>query len=387
MVRKALQIVGGALAIALFASPASAWYWGWDNDKEFSRVVAFGDSFMDSGNRFQYSDQDGPWGLTWIPCGINDWNVLAPPGVPPEVWNPDIFDGLCPAAPNDVYSNTFNFTNGRNYVQQVAAKLRVHRSAGPAWIGRNYFRRRSNYAIEGASAARSNDAIVVFQEPNLQGEFCDYDLGECGDRSAAAQVQEFLRQFNDTAPSDALYIVGFGAVDAYTLLRSLGEYPEDPESEIGARLLDYVTAVGATLHTLCHVGAETIVVANAPNLAVSPAVPDEAKELAAIISSLFKDAIEGLITNPPSACADESKTLHLLDIYDLTHRYEIGDPTLVNPVTGAPFKPGACLMPVPYGPFGDFDKPCNRYFIYDFLHPTSAAHKLIANEVLQLIGH
>ena len=382
MARKALQLVGSALAIALLASPASAWDWDWDDDKEYSRVVAFGDSFMDTGNRFQYNDKDGPWGLTWIPCSLNDWNLPRPDEVPPEAWNPDIFDGLCPGIPDDVYSNTFNLTNGPNYIQQVAAELGVRRSAGPAWLGRNFFRLRSNYAIGGAPAARVNDSKLAFIEPNLQDEDCDFLLGECPDRSAGVQVEKFLRQFRGNAPSDALYIVGFGANDAFTLFRRLGErleegtlfaapfqFTPEAEGEIGLRVLNAIWAIEASLETLCEAGAETIVLANVPNVTISPAVPpgDEPALLAALTASWFnygldgQSGIQGIYMNPPGACADESKTIHLLDLFALTTRYLTNDPPLINPTTGTSFVPGSCLQT--FGaPFGYFDEPCDRYF-------------------------
>lgn len=412
MARKALQLVGGALAIALFTSPAFGWDWdrGWHNDREFSRVVVFGDSFVDTGNRFQYPDEDGPWGLTWRPCLINDWNIVAPEGVPHELWNPDQFDGLCPVFPDDVYSNTFNFTNGRNYVQQVAAKLGVFRSAGPAWLGRNYFRIRSNYAIGGAPASGLNDTKVVFPGPNLQGELCDSALGECPDRSAAVQVDEFLRQFRGNAPSDALYIFGLGSRDALTLFQRLGQrleegtlfeapgvFTQEAEDEIGARFFYAYFQIRGSLETLCEAGANTIVVVNIPNISISPAIPEDGKPLGTLVASLFNigldpangiNGIEDLAANPPGACADASKTIVMMDLFALTNRYLFDDPTLVNPATGGSFERGTCLQqPGPGVPFGDFDEPCDRYFIFDFVHPTSSSHTLIANEILELIGH
>ena len=410
MARKALQLVGGALAIALLTSPASAWNWDWDNDREYSRVVAFGDSFTDTGNRFQYNDEDGPWGLTWRPCLINDWNVTAPPGFPPELWDPDAFDGLCPVFPDDVYSNTFTFTNGRNYVQQVATELGVPYSAGPAWLGRNWFRIRSNYAIGGAPASSLNDTKVVFPGPNLQGEVCDSDMGECPDRSVAVQVEKFLTQFRGNAPSDALYIFGIGSRDALTVFQRLGQlaeegnlfvepgvFTQDANEEIAARFFAAYFQIRGSLETLCEAGANTIVIVNIPNISVSPAIPEDAKLLGTLVASLFNlgldpvngiTGIEDLAANPPGACADPSKTILLVDLFALTNRYLFEDPTLINPATGGPFERGTCLQqPDPAVPFGYFDEPCDRYFIFDYVHPTSSSQTLIANELLGLIGH
>lgn len=412
MARKALHFVGVALALALSSSPASAWNWDWDwnNDREYSRVVAFGDSFSDTGNRFQYNDEDGPWGLTWKPCLINDWNLATPPGVPPELWDPDAFDGLCPVFPDDVYSNTFTFTNGRNYVQQVAARLGVLRSAGPAWLGRNFFRIRSNYAIGGAPASAFNDTKVTFPGPNLQGEVCDSALGECGDRSVAVQVEKFLTQFRGNAPSDALYIFAIGSRDALTVFQRLGQrleegtlfqapgvFTQDAQDEIGARFFAAYFQMRGSLEALCEAGADTIAVVNVPNISVSPAIPEDGKQLGTLIATLFNKGldpangitgIEDLAANPPGACADSSKTMVMVDLFALTNRYLFEDPTLVNPATGGSFERGTCLqLPIPGAPFGYFDEPCDRYFIYDFVHPTSSSQTLIANELLELIGH
>ena len=404
MARKALQLVGGALAIALLSSPASAWDWDWDNDREYSRVVAFGESFADTGNRFQYNDEDGPWGLTWRPCFLNDWNLPGP--------NPDAFDGLCPVFPDDVYSNTFTFTNGRNYVQQVAAELGVFHSAGPAWLGRNWFRIRSNYAIGGAPASPFNDTKVVFPGPNLQGEVCDTLLGECGDRSVTVQVEKFLTQFRGNAPSDALYLFGIGSRDALTVFQRLaqlaeqgmlsdpdtGDFTQDVNDEIAFRFFDAYYRMRGSLETLCEAGAETIVVLNIPNISISPAIPDGLPTvLATNVVSLFNlglapelgiTGIEELANSPPGACADPSKTIVLMDLFALTNRYRDDDPDLINPATGGRFERGTCLQtPAPGLPFGDFNEPCDRYFIFDYVHPTSSSHALIADEILELIGH
>lgn len=128
---------------------------------EYSRIVAFGDSLMDSGNAFELTGE-----------------VATPPFAP------------IPSAPYAV--GGLHFSNGKTWVEQLGETLGLAGSTGPSVRNPAVF---SNYAIGGSRARQ------VATSPH-----------------AAQQVAAFLAGGN--VPADALYLVGFGGNDVRDVLVS-----------------------------------------------------------------------------------------------------------------------------------------------------------------------
>ena len=127
---------------------------------DFDRIVAFGDSLMDSGNAFVLTGE-----------------LSTPPFKP---------------VPSAAYAiGGHHFSNGRTWVEVLGQALGLQRSTGPSVRNPGVF---SNYAV-GGSRARE-DARGV---------------------SASHQLAQFLSA--GPAPADALYIFGFGGNDVRDALQ------------------------------------------------------------------------------------------------------------------------------------------------------------------------
>lgn len=123
---------------------------------EFDRIVAFGDSLMDSGNAFVLTGE-----------------IATPPFEP---------------VPSGAYAiGGHHFSNGSTWVEQLGRAIGLLRSTGPSARNPRVF---SNYAI-GGSRARPGTASP----------------------SAADQVGQFLADNGGAASGRDLYLFGFGAND------------------------------------------------------------------------------------------------------------------------------------------------------------------------------
>ncbi len=173
---------------------------------DFDRIVAFGDSLMDSGNAF-----------------VLTGDVATPP-----------FDPV----PSAAYAiGGHHFSNGRTWVEALGQALGLQRSTGPSARNPGVF---SNYAI-GGSRARDGAAGA----------------------SASQQIAQFLSYSGGTAQADTLYVFGFGGNDVRDALQ-LG--PVNGPPIVGAAIM----AVRDNLLSLCTAGAQHIMVANVPNLGTTP---------------------------------------------------------------------------------------------------------------------
>lgn len=144
--------VTGIVAALVFGLAGQSTAWA----AEYERIVAFGDSLMDSGNAFVLTGE-----------------VSTPP-----------FDPV----PSGAYAiGGHHFSNGRTWVEQLGEAMGLQRSTGPSARNPGVF---SNYAI-GGSRARSGS----------------------GSPSATQQVSQFLTDSGGVASSRDLYLFGFGGND------------------------------------------------------------------------------------------------------------------------------------------------------------------------------
>lgn len=283
------------------------------------RFVVFGDSLSDSGNAF-----------------VLLMDVELPP-----------FE-LIPDAP--YARGGLHFSNGKTWVEQLAADLDAQRSTRPALLQPLRF---SNYAVGGARA-------------RPEGIF---DL--------ASQVQLFLRDFGGSAPSDALYVVYLGSNDARDALAAL---VTDPSGATSAMILQ--AALGAirdNLLMLHAAGARRFLVPNVPNLALVPAVRLQGPAAQAAAQWLATSFNDGLATLLNGLEAGLGMDIARLDVF-----------ALLNEVVATPAAFGlteveaACITPNtrihPY---------CTRpdnYLFWDGIHPTRAGHGILATRAGVALG-
>lgn len=212
--------------------------------RDDERLVVFGDSLSDPGNAF-----------------VLTMDVSLPP-----------FE-LIPNAP--YARGGLHFSNGRTWVEQLADKLDAENSARPALLKPVRF---TNYAVGGTRA-------------RPQGPF---DL--------ATQVGLFMNDFNGQAPADALYVVYMGSNDLRDALEAL---VLDPSGATSFGILQAaLIAIRDNLLILHAAGAQSFLVPNLPNLALTPAVRLQgpaAQGAAQFLASTFNDQLAALLGGLESA--------------------------------------------------------------------------------------
>lgn len=244
-------VLAGLLALSLGAHA---------RERDYPRVVAFGDSLSDPGNAFLL---------------IRD--VEVPP-----------FE-LIPDAP--YARGGLHFSNGRTWIEQLAGDLSVGVSAGPGLLKSPVF---SNYAVGGARARATGP----------------FDLG--------TQVNFYLAEAGGTASPTALYSVFAGSNDVRDALESLAV---DPTGATAAGMLvAALTAVRDNIVALAGAGARTFLVPNMPNFALVPAVRLQGPAAQAAgqwLSSSYNDGLEATLSALEGALP---VTIVRLDVYTLVNQ-------------------------------------------------------------------
>src|SRR5215218_2271205 len=322
-----LAIAAGLITFASAAPNAGAAPTPAATSLVYSRVVVFGDSLSDPGNAFA---------------------LLGTAATPPD-WTLNPF--LIPNAP--YARGGLNFTNGATWIERLARDLRVPATAGPAF--RNDSPVASNYAT-GAARARE-----VGFGMNLQN-----------------QVGTFLQDVGGAAPSDALYVIAIGGDDVRDAVQAYqaGGQPA-AETVIG----EAIAIIRQQVTTLYAAGARQFLIWNSPDVSLTPA--------AHILDGLFPGT--GLLGSALTAEFNNglAQTLALLsgtlpavnivplDVYELLHTIVLS-PAAVGLTT----VPDACLTPnVP--PFTC--RHPDKFLFWDGIHPTTAAHALIAQAALDAL--
>jgi phospholipase/lecithinase/hemolysin len=290
----------------------------------FGRIVVFGTSLSDPGNAFALFGQ-----------------MSTPPY--------DMLDQfLVPDAP--YAKGGHHFSNGATWIEQFARPLGLAGNARPAFHGSGT--EATNYAIGGASA---------------RGEGTD---------TLSAEVGAFLRDFNGTAPSDALYAVEMGANDIRDAIAALPDF-----GQADAIISNALNAVGNHIETLYKAGARKFLVWNVPDLRLTPAVR--------IMDKLLPGTgmvAEGLTQSFNAGLDTLLRSLRVLlpgiEIvpFDAYQKLEelVADPGKF----GLRVVDKACIMPN-QPPF-ECRMP-DEYLFWDGIHPTAAVHAIIAQEVAVLL--
>ena len=285
------------------------------------RFVVFGDSLSDPGNAF-----------------VLLRNVEIPP-----------FESLIPDAP--YARGAFHFSNGPTWVEQLSVLDHAVPSAGPALFIPRLF---SNYAVGGARARR-------------EGPF---DL--------STQVGLFVGDFGGQGPSGALYVVFVGGNDLRDALQALAA---DPSGATSAGIVQgALLAIQNNLLTLHAAGARNFLVANAPDIGLTPFVRllgPAAQGAATFLAAQFNGGLE--------------LTLQGLELgLGGTHITRLDVFRFLNEVVAAPAAFGltdvthACIaLNTRAHPFCATP---NKFLFWDGIHPTFAAHRLLAERANAALG-
>ena len=277
----------------------------------YSSLVIFGDSLSDSGNN------------SVVPqIGANPNQVITGNSyVPGQTYGP---------APFGTYSN------------------------GPVWA--TYFA-----DMLGLSALASN----------LGGT--DYAFG--GARTGAGspvpslltQTAMYLGGTGGVADANALYVVAGGGNNVRSTLETLAvSNPATFASVIGAAAWQYANDIGNIVDSLQAAGAKNIIVWNAPNLGVVPAVTSQgavAAYLGSLVSQSFNDML-GIRMGFETG-------VQTFDLFGLAGQAAANGFTNTTDACGAPSNSGVC-------------PDISTALFWDGIHPTTAAHSFLAGQMFAL---
>jgi phospholipase/lecithinase/hemolysin len=310
-------MAAGLLAFALVAPEWAA------AQAPFGRIVVFGTSLSDPGNAFALAG------------GTN---------TPPDYDNDPFL------VPNTPYARGgHHFSNGATWVEQLARPMGLAGSVGAAFRGSGAA---TNYAVGGARAREFGDS------PTL-----------------SMQVGAFLRDSGGSAPSNALYVVEMGGNDLRDALQAFATGGDG-----GPIIVDALTAIGENIATLYAAGARKLLVWNAPNIGLTPAIAPLGPVVAGLANALtqaFNAKLEAEVLVPLSALPGIE--IVRLDVY-----------AKLNEIVAAPAGFGlttvnkACITPA-VAPFActNFDE----YLFWDGIHPTKAAHAILAQTAASALTH
>ena len=302
------RILGsGLLALGLLVASANPAL----ADSQHHRLVVFGDSLSDPGNAFV---------------------LLKTLEVPP-------FVSLIPDAP--YARGALHFSNGPTWIEQLA--LREHTlSAGPALLRPRVF---SNYAVGGARAR--------------------YD----GNFHLGAQVGLFVLDSGGHGPADALYVVFIGAND---IRDALGALAYDSTGVTSAGMLQLALyAIRDNILTLYSAGARHLLVANAPDIALTPAVRmlgPTVQGAAHMLVTQFNGGLEAILHGLETSLGANITRFNVYGVLNSVvaspasvRLTNVTDPCIVLATLVNPY----CARP-------------DQYLFWDGIHPTKAGHRILA---------
>ena len=297
-------LCAGAVAAAAFAgAPAHA--------GPFSNLVVFGDSLSDNGNNFLAGLYD--------PAQVITGNTYVPSFT------------YASAAPLPTYSN------------------------GPVWA--SYFATSLGLALTPSLAGGSNFAFggATTGTPGAGAGGFPYSL--------RTQTTQFLGATGGVASPDALYVIAGGGNNARAALDAI-RGGASVATTAAATAAAFASDVGSIVDQLQAAGAQHIVVWNAPNLGLAPAVA--AGGAGAVGAGTF-------IANAMNASLAARLAIEAgVATFDL---YGFGSAVAANPAAfGITNTTDAC------GAVAGAN--CSRYVYYDGIHPTTAAHAAIATSML-----
>lgn len=319
MMRTFASIALAACALALSNGAAA--------QPRFDSLVIFGTSLSDPGNFFA---------------------VLGGTNTPPSYVVDEL---LVPSVP--YARGGHHFSDGATWVEQLARSLGMAASAKPALA--NESSKAANYAVGGARANNTNHP---------------FDLGE--------QTAAFLAEHGGAAPSSALYVVEMGgndirdAIEVFSRVLQATNNPAEAAARAGDVLAGALNSIYQNIALLHGRGARKFLVVNAPDVGLTPALRQLGPAAAGLATGLSQQFNIGLEQVLAGFAGVPDIQLVRLDVYGKLQAIVAApeDFGLTN-VTAA------CITPdvAPY-----HCKDFKDYLFWDGIHPTAAAHAIVAQE-------
>lgn len=298
-----LLCAGAFVAATLVAATAHA--------GPFSNLVVFGDSLSDNGNNFLAGLYD--------PAQVVSGNSYVPSFT------------YASSAPLGTYSN------GPVWASYFATSLGL--TLAPSLAGGG------NFAFGGATTGTPGPGANGFPF------------------SLRTQTTQFLGATGGVASPEALYVIAGGGNNARAALGAISG-GADFLTTAAATAAAFASDIGAIVDRLQAAGAQHIVVWNAPNLGLAPAVAAggaNAIGAGTFIANAMNAALAGRLASEAGVAT-----------FDL---YGFGTAVKANPAAFGFTNTGdAC------GAVAGAD--CSKYVYWDGIHPTTAAHQAIAASML-----
>jgi phospholipase/lecithinase/hemolysin len=303
----------------------------------YSGIVVFGTSQSDPGNAFA---------------------LLGGTSTPPDY---DLNPMLIPNAP--YVRGGHHFSNGATWVEQLARSLGLAGTVRPAYGSDSPIA--TNYAVGAARACDSPGDENV----NLDD-----------------QVAAFLADSGGVAPSDALYVIEVGGNDvrggiaaALPVLQQTGDVVAALQAA-APFLTCAQQAIQAAIVTLQQAGAKHFLVWTVPNLGLTPAIRSLGPVpiyVATVLTTKFNNEML-LPTIQALDQASDDIDIAVLDAFALLQQISANPANfgLTNTTT-------ACVTPNAE-PF--FCQTADEYLFWDGIHPTRAAHEIVAHEAARVLA-
>ena len=280
----------------------------------FSGIVVFGTSLSDPGNAFALNGAAGT---------PHDFMM-----------NPL----LIPSAP--YAKGGHHFSNGATWIEQYARTVGLAGTVRPALASNGSA---TNFAVGAARAY--NDGI-------------NFNL--------TRQVDTFLERSGGIAAPDALYVIEMGSNDirdAFQIYATGGNG--------GPIVAQALGSIAANIQRLYLAGARSFLVWTVPNIALTPAIrslPPAAQGLMSALTQAFNANLAGVLGQLSGGLP--GVTFTRLDAYQLLGAI-VANPAAYDLTSVTT----ACLTPNE-APFSCHQP--NEYLFWDGIHPTKAAHALLA---------
>lgn len=247
-----------------------------------------------------------------------------------------------------------HFTNGKTWIEQLAQSIGSFRSALPSLAVPGFA---TDYAV---GRARARSYVIV--EPNVS--------------NLTEQVDSFLSDFDDRAPSKAFYLVWIGTNDVRDALEAFFIDPSGETSELIVR--EALTAILNNALRLHEAGAQKFLVLNAPDLAITPAINVLGPEIGALATQLsieYNDRLEEILLVLEVALGIEIKRLDVFALLDEV----VADPERFGLTNVA----DSCITPdVIVGAICDDP---DGYLFWDSIHPTRKTHGILAEAAQRVL--
>jgi outer membrane lipase/esterase len=224
------------------------------------------------------------------------------------------------------------YSNGPVWATDAAAKLGVPLAPSLAPGG-------TNYAFGGATTGPAGNGFPF---------------------SLLTQANQYLA--TNTVSANALYVIAGGGNDARAALGAIAACPACAGPTVMQTAAQYAANVGSIVDALQAGGAQHIIVWNTPNLGLAPAVTAAGgTDLGTLLAASMNAALAKRLFGEPGVAT--------FDIFSL------GTAIALNPgAYGFTNVTDACGAIVGAN--------CNTYAYWDGIHPTAAAHEVIADAFL-----